>query len=464
MKHTMLICAPFSSRSGYGNHARDLFYSLDKMNKFEIKCLDVNWGECPRNALVEDTEFNKNLISTFIHQQDIGKWLNNRQLDFYMDIRIPNEFQQYAKFNIGVTAGIETNAVSQKWIESCNKMDLIIVPSEHSKAGFVNSIYDKIQQMPDGKQQKVGELKLEKPMEVLFEGADDKIWKPLKATEIEENFYNEINDLVKENFAFLFVGQWCKGGYGEDRKDIGRMLKLFYESFANMNNAPAMILKTSGAGFSIMDREDCIKKIKLIQSQFPSDLKLPNVYLVHGDLKEEELNYLYNHPKVKSLVNLTHGEGFGRPMLEATMTGLPVMASGWSGQMDFLDRNQSVLIGGELKQVPKSVVWKDIIIPQSQWYNVDEASVVKAFKHIHKNNLQVKKNAKQLMETNRKKFTLDKMTEKFSEIMTKITDSIPQQVPMSLPKLKKKSDEKPVETPKVTLPKLKKLSQEAANG
>ena len=463
MKHTMLICAPMSSRSGYGNHARDIFYSMDNLGKFDIKVLDVNWGECPRNALDEDTPFNNKLKSCFAQPQELGSWLNNRQLDFYVDIRIPNEFQQNAKFNIGVTAGIESNAVSQAWIDGCNKMDLVIVPSEHSKNGFINSFYDKIQTLPDGKQQKIGELKLEKPIEVLFEGSDENIWKPLKATDIEENFYNKINDMVKENFAFLFVGQWCKGGYGEDRKDIGRMLKLFYETFANKKNAPAMILKTSGAGFSIIDREDCIKKIKMIKDQFPKDVKLPSVYLLHGDLKEEELNYLYNHPKVKSLVSLTHGEGFGRPLLEATMTGLPVMATGWSGHMDFLSPDLSILMKGELGRIPKSVVWKDILVPESSWFNVDEKSVVKAFKHIHTNHLQVRKNAKKLMDINRDKFTLDRMTEKLGEIMDKITEKIPQQVSMSLPKLKKKGEK--VEQPKVTLPKLKKLSQqEAVNG
>ena len=139
VKKTMLICAPLSSRSGYGNHARDLFYSFDDLDKFEIKCLDVRWGECPRDALKEDTEFNKKLQSTFIHPNQLQQWLNNRGLDFYVDIRIPNEFQQVGKFNIGITAGVETTGVSQNWIESCNKMDLVIVPSEHSKSGFVNT-------------------------------------------------------------------------------------------------------------------------------------------------------------------------------------------------------------------------------------------------------------------------------------------------------------------------------------
>ena len=103
----------------------------------------------------------------------------DKQPDVYVDIRIPNEFQTYGKVNIGITAGIETTAVSNNWIEGCNKMDLVIVPSEHSKNGFINIIYEKIQNYQMVKQQKVGELKLEKPIEVLFEGVDENLFKPI---------------------------------------------------------------------------------------------------------------------------------------------------------------------------------------------------------------------------------------------------------------------------------------------
>ena len=157
----------------------------------------------------------------------------DRQPDIYVDIRIPNEFQQIGKFNIGITAGIETNAVSQKWLEGCNKMNLVIVPSVHSKDGFVNTHYDKIKNTPDGKQEKIGELKLEKPMEVVFEGSDEDIYKPLTKDEIDIDFFDMLNDKVPEKFAFLSVGQWTKGGYGEDRKDVARLIKVFYEAFAN---------------------------------------------------------------------------------------------------------------------------------------------------------------------------------------------------------------------------------------
>ena len=445
MKKIMLICAPVSSRSGYGDHARDLVRSFLQHDKYDIKIWDVNWGETPRDALNKKTD--SEIINHILKEPKIEK-----TPDVYVDIRIPNEFQTHGKVNIGITAGIETTAVSNAWIEGCNKMDLVIVPSEHSKKGFVEALYEKMQQLPDGKQQKIGELRLEKPIKVLFEGSDENIFKPI------DNSSLDLVDDIKEDFAFLHVGLWGKGRFGEDRKDISKLVKVFYESFANKKKQPALILKTAGATFSIMDREECLRKINNIKSKFPEDWNLPNVYLLHGSLSTEEMNKLYNHPKVKTFISFTHGEGYGRPLQEATMVGLPVIASGWSGQMGFLSQTDSMLLGGELVQVPKSQVWKDIIVPESQWFNVNETQAYKAMNHCFQNYEKTKERALNLMKINRDKFTLDKMTEKLDEIVTPYIDKVPTQVGLQLPKLKKVGDSK---LPKIKLPKLKKATDEA---
>ena len=445
MKKLMLICAPVSSRSGYGDHARDLVRSFLDLNKFIIKIIDVPWGETPRNGL--DGELDKNIIECLLPEPKL-----NQQPDVYVDIRIPNEFQAFGKVNIGITAGIETTAVSNVWIEGCNKMDLVIVPSEHSKEGFVKALYEKMQNLPNGEQQKVGELRLEKPIEVLFEGVDENVFKPI------DNSSLDLVDDIKEDFAFLHVGLWGKGGYGEDRKDIGTLIKTFYESFANKKKQPALILKTSGATYSILSKKDILDKINGIKNMFPSDWKLPNVYLLHGDLTDEEMNYLYNHPKVKSFVTFTHGEGFGRPLLEATMTGLPVIATGWSGHLDFLNPVECLLLNGELKQVPKSAVWKDIVIEQSQWFHADPTFSRNSLKHSFENHEVAKRKAKSLMDKNRGKFTLNKMTDEFGVILEKYLKNVPQQVSLNLPKLKKVNQDKN----KIKLPKLKKVGKTEA--
>ena len=453
MKKLMLVCAPVTSRSGYGDHCRDLVWSFLQHDKYEIKIMDVRWGDCPRNALDKNNKNDKQILDCILPQPQL-----DRQPDIYVDIRIPNEFETHGKFNVGITAGIETDAVSAKWLEGCNKMDLVIVPSEHSKFGFVNSVYDKVQNMPDSSQQKVGEHKLEKPIEVLFEGADEEIYKSLKKDELDINIYDLIEDTIPEKFAFLFLGQWTKGGYGEDRKDIAKLIKIFYETFANKKKQPALLLKTNGATYSILDREETLRKINDVKSMFPLDWDLPNVYLLHGDFTNDEMNSLYNHPKIKAMVSLTHGEGFGRPLLEATMTGLSVITSAWSGHVDFINGEKAILISGELQQVPKSAAWKDIVIPESKWFNVDEGTVYKALNYAFQNVHEMKNKGESLMHENREKFTLNKMSEKLDEIMKQHTKDLPSQVQLKLPKLKKVNKSEP---PKIKLPKLKKVTEDA---
>ena len=445
----MLIQAPATSRSGYGDHARDVISSFMDLDEYDIKIMDVRWGDCPRNALDKDSD--KAMLDLIL---PAGPVELPGQPDVYVDIRIPNEFQQLGKINIGVTAGIETTAVSQKWLEGCNKMDLIIVPSEHSKAGFINSGYKVEQTLPNGQKQEIGDIKLEKPMESVFEGVHTDIWKSLSEEDIDVGIKDTINELVKEDFAFLLVGQWVKGGFGEDRKDIGRTIKIFYETFANMDNAPALVLKSSGATFSVIDYEATAGKIKGIKQQFINNgiTKLPNVYLLHGDLTKQELNSLYNHPKIKCMVSFTHGEGFGRPLLEASMAGLPVVASGWSGQLDFLNGEKCILVPGSLNKVPQSAVWKDIIEPHSEWFTVDEEKAARALGVVYDNYDDVKEKAISLMEENRKKFSFDAMTKKIKEVFqihNKLFES-PELTKLNLPKLKK------VDVP--SIPKVEKPS------
>ena len=186
-----------------------------------------------------------------------------------------------------------------------------------------------------------------------------------------------------------------------------------------------------------MDKEECLSKINQVKSMFPKDWTLPNVYLLHGDMTDEEMNKLYNHPKVKSFVTFTHGEGFGRPLLEATMTGLPIIAPAWSGQLDFLKPDKSLLVPGEVSEVPKSAHWENIIIPESKWFYIDKNISYKAFTLMFEENEKYQEKAKEHQLENSKLFTLNKMTDKLGEIMEKYVNNLPSQVELKLPKLKK---------------------------
>ena len=453
MKKIVVMCAPFSTRSGYGDHARSIYYSIMDRDDIDIKCLDVRWGTTPRNHLNPEVPRHKKLLDCFVDPEQL-----KQQPDVYIDIRIPNEFANPGKFNIGITAGVETDVVSPEFLAGMNNMNLNIVPSTFTADTFKKCTYDQVEDMPGGQKQKTGDVKLDKPIEVLFEGVDTDVYYPMDKYKIKSDFTNELTELIKEDFAYLHVGQWTKGAFGEDRKNIPLMIKCFFETFSNMSNPPALVLKVSGANFSVLDKHQTVKGLNTIKEKFSQVESLPNVYLIHGDLTIQEMAILYNHPKIRAFITCTHGEGFGRPMLEASCCDLPVIASKWSGHMDFLTDSDSLLINGFLKEVPKSALWKPIIVEPGKWFNVNETDVKRKLRTFYKKHKLIDRKAKRLGKNNRRKYSLNEMAKKFNKILDDVLVSIPSPVNLKLPKLKKVGSEKSKSQTTIKLPKLKKVT------
>jgi len=436
-----LVTAPVATRSGYGAHSRDICRALIKLDRYDVKIWPVRWGNTPMNALHIDDPNDKIIIDRLLQSPELPN-----QPEIHIHIVIPNEFSPVAKYNIGITAGLETTACPPPWIEGMNRMNLNIVPSKFVK-GTLDSISFDVQ---DEKTKQIkGVLKNEKPIEVLFEGVDTSIYK--KTREFSKSLVDEMNK-IDETFNFLYVGHWLQGGLGKDRKDTGMLVKVFCETFKNMKRKPGLIMKTSGAGFSVLDRENLLKKIKDVKDTVRGDL--PNIYLLHGDFMDEEMNELYNHPKVKAHVSLTHGEGFGRPLLEATISEKPVIASNWSGHVDFLKKPNAVLIGGSLQNIERGSFPDDFFIEGSQWFTVNYQEAAAVMKNMYKGYRKYTLGAKKLATYNRIKFSLDEMTKQFGKILDKYVPEFPQEVKLQLPKLKKVGS---AELPKIKLPKLKKV-------
>ena len=455
MKRLVVMIAPFNTRSGYGDHARSLFYSIMDREDMEIKCVDTKWGATPRNHLRPEVPRHKKLLDTFVNPEQ----LQQRQIDILIDIRIPNEFSQGAKINIGVTAGVETDVVSPEFLDGMNKMNLNIVPSRFTADTFNRCVFDRMEDLPNGQKRKAGEVKNEKPLHVLFEGVDTDKYYPKDKYQTKKDdpiLYDELDKLIKEDYALLHVGQWGQQPFGEDRKNIGVLIKSFLKAFSNIPNAPALVLKTNGANFSVLDRHDIKKRINQVKDMFEG-VDIPNIYLIHGDYTIEEMSTLYNHPKIGAFITCTHGEGFGRPMLEATCCDLPVIASKWSGHMDFLTDSESVFIDGFLKPVPKSSLWPPIIVEPSRWFVVNEAAVVRKIRTFHKKRKLIQKKASRLGKKNRREFSLKAMATEFNKLIDEVLKSIPQSVSLNLPKLKK-PDETSNQSPTLKLPKLKKVT------
>jgi len=429
-KPTFVISCPIQTYSGYGARSRDIVKALIELDKYDVKILPQRWGNTPMNFIDTNPEWE------FLNQYILQNPQMPSQPDIWCQITVPNEFQPIGKYNIGITAGIESTLAPGDWVEGCNRMNVILGSSKHSIEVLKNSKFEK---RDNNTQQIVGKIEWNVDSEVLFEGANTEVYKPVKSTFELPN--------IKENFAYLFVGHWIGNGpIGEDRKNISLLVKGFYETFKNKNNPPALILKTSTVGSSYTDRNDIIKRIQAIKSTVKAS-KFPNIYLLHGEFSDTEMNEIYNHPKVKAMVSLTKGEGFGRPLLEFSLTNKPIITTGWSGHTDYLNPEFTTLLKGNLTKVHPSIA-NNMLLADAEWFSVDYSQLGYYLKDMFENYKNYTDKGKRQGYHSRTNFSFDKMKEKLDEILTVKVPEFPKQIQLQLPKLKK-----------IELPKLTKIEQ-----
>jgi len=429
-KPLFFISCPIDTYSGYGARSRDLVKAIIATDKYDVKVIPQMWGNTPWGFINDNPEWG------FLNQHIFNQPQLPKQPEVWMQITIPSEFQPIGKYNIGVTAGIETTLSPGDWIEGCNRMNLVLTSSEHSKETFIKTVLQKVDQRTN---QPIGEAKIEKPIEVLFEGADTEIYKPLDKVDS----FPEITS-IKEKFAFLFVGHWINGDLGEDRKNVGLLVKAFYEIFKNKKDKPALILKTSQMGSSYLDRDEILRKIDLIKKSINSK-DLPNIYVLHGEFTDVEMNELYNHSKVKVMINLTKGEGYGRPLLEFSLTKKPIITTNWSGHTDFLNPEFNTMLPGKLTDVHPSAA-NQWLLKESQWFSVDIGHAGTSIKDIFEDYKKYLDGAKRQAHRSKTEFSWDKMKDKVDELFTKYIPEFPKQIQLKLPQLKK-----------IELPKLQKV-------
>jgi glycosyltransferase involved in cell wall biosynthesis len=430
MKPLFVISCPIDTYSGYGARSRDLAKAIIQTDKYDVKILPQRWGGTPWNFIQENPEWE------FLRNHILSEPKLTKQPEIWVQITIPNEFQPMGKYNIGITAGIETNAPNGSWIEGCNKMNLVITSSEFAKKTFEDAKFE----IKNQQQQTTGQLTLKTPIEVIFEGANTDVYKVLDI--IPKNELTNTLSSIPEQFAYLFVGHWMQGEFGEDRKNVGLLVKAFFETFKNKAKKPSLILKTSGAGCSYMDRDEILKKIEKIKKSCSSS-NLPNVYLLHGEFTDGEMNELYNHSKIKAMVSLTKGEGFGRPLLEFSLSKKPIMATNWSAHTEFLSSDFTTLMSGDLRPVHQSVV-NEWFIKEAQWFNVNTGEVGKYLKDIFENYKPYKEKANRQAYRSRTKFSWGKMVDQVDAVLTTRIPEFPKEIKLELPKFQ--------------LPKLEKIN------
>lgn len=421
MKQYIVLYGAVDTSSGYGARARDIAKVLIDSNKYDVSIISCPWGTTPKGFLDAANKDHKNILDRII----TGNL--TRQPDIFIMNSVPNEMQKWGKYNLLITAGIETTVCDMSWIEGCNRADLVLVSSTHAKSVFENS---KFEERNSTNNALIRKIELNTKIDVLFEGVNTNIYKHLDTYDTLENI-NVVLDGIEEDFCFLFCGHWLKGDLGQDRKDVGGLIKTFLETFKSVAKPPALILKTSGGSYSLMDKEEIVSKIEQIREHVGDDL--PNIYLLHGELIDDEVNILYNHSKVKAMVSFTKGEGFGRPLLEFTTSQKPVIASNWSGQLDFLSKEYSVLLPGVLTLIHRSAQQPNMLIENSSWFSVNYKLASKLLEDVWKSYKKYLDLSIKQTEVSITKFNLDEMS---SKLITILDTNVPQLLELKLPTIK----------------------------
>lgn len=403
-KIKVLIRGPALSASGYGEHCRFLMRSLKKDPRLELYLDNINWGSLgyepkhseERKEIYDLSNKTRQLLAS-----------GQSKFDATVQVTIPNEFKRYAEINIGVTAGIEVDRISPKWIELCQQMDKIITISEHSKNGLSKTVAEVLDKQT-GQQ---SDVRITKPISVV----------PYPVT-IREPKEMDLN--LSTSFNFLLMAL-----IGE-RKNIPNTIKWFVEEFHDDEDI-GLVVKTALRNGSTIDRMFTSDTISQILSSFPN--RKCKIYLLHGRLTEEEKSYLYTHESIKAMVSLSHGEGFGLPLFEAAAHALPVVAPNWSGQVDFLNhdvldkkgktKNKSLFTKVDyiLAPVQESSEWKEVIEKGSRWCYPKENSYKMKIREVYKNYGMKKSIAKKLQNIILEKYETEKIHTLFlNEVMEKI--------------------------------------------
>lgn len=378
--------SPISSRSGYGDCAREFGEFLLERHGTDISFMSTRWGDSGLSELDTKSEFNQRIRDRLITQP-------TGDVDVLYQMSLPNEFNPLGRVNVGLTAGLEFLGWSDEFIKGCNRMDKIIVPSQFTKDAMLNTEYNS--------------TKCTTNVDVVFEGVGD-LYTNSSETEISD-IHSDISD-ISESFLFLAMGIWTPNN---DRKNILTTVKAFQRSFTT-NEDVALVLKINGPKYNTSDIGNILNEIETVNNAYKNP---KSVYIVYGNLTPTEICGLYKHPKIKCMVSLTHGEGFGRPLLEASVTGLPIIASKWSGHLDFLPKKFCQLVPGKINTISEPNPYKT---NKSLWFYPDESIASKFMVDCVERYDIFKKRASQLATENLKKYNKVEMFKLYESALNNI--------------------------------------------
>tara|TARA_B100001094_G_C18195434_1_gene810447 strand:+ start:5060 stop:6295 length:1236 start_codon:yes stop_codon:yes gene_type:complete len=394
MKKKIVLRAPVLTRSGYGEQSRFALRALrSREDLFDIYIHPIEWG---KTSWVCENDEERQWIDSVV-EKTVNYIQNNGTFDLSLQVTIPNEWERIAPYNVGFTAGIETTKVAHEWIQKGNEMDSIIVVSNHSKDTYQDTTYEAV----DNRTNERVELKLNVPIAAV--NYPVKQYDNLTALEID----------LEHEFNFVTVAQMGP------RKNLENTIRWFMEEFKD--DEVGLVVKTNVAKNCQLDRE-------IVHGRLLSITRDPNyadrkckVYLLHGDLTDKEMHEIYLHPKIKAMVTLPHGEGFGLPLYEAAYTGVPIITTAWSGQLDFLvdekGENQFYDVSFDLMPVPEQILWEGVIVKGSMWAFPREASAKNKMRQCYNDVSNSKDSSCEYAAELKERFSNEKMYSLFIDAM-----------------------------------------------
>lgn len=354
---TVLFSAPVLTQSGYGVHSQQVaqyLLNLEKRGKIKLIVQAVPWGDTPWHVNPD----NKNgLVGEIMkHTTPIR---GDEKIDVSIQLKLPNEWNPtLGAFNVGITAGVETDRCNPEWVAACNKMQMLVVPSNHTLQTIKNSgnlFTTKVHVVPEA-----------------FPSA------------FLNNEVQNIDLGLETNFNFLVFGQLTGNNPENDRKNIFYTLKWLCESFQSESDV-GIVVKTNGGKNTKMDRNVIKNVFTTLVNEIKPNGKGPKIYLVHGDMNDVEIYSMLKNPLIKCLVSLTRGEGFGLPLLEAAACGLPVVATNWSAHTEFLNLGKYISVDSKLTEIHSSRVDNNIFVQGAKWAQPSEECFKRKIKKLHAN-------------------------------------------------------------------------------
>ena len=390
----VLLRAPLLTNSGYGVHSRQVFEWLYEREDVDLIVECLQWG---RTSWILNEDSENGLIGKIM---SCSKPYGEGEVDISFQVQLPDEWDEnLAKFNIGVTALVETDRCSRAWVDKCNKMDHVVVPSTFTKNVLKRSGV------------------VVKPVTVIPEWYNRKL---MNKSDISKTLNDERFGEIDSDFNILMIGTLTSQIPEDDRKNLVNTIKWLSEEFADCKDV-SIVLKTNFGKGTTADRRMCVKYLEKLKKTL-NLTSFPKIKLLHGNMTPLEIASLFNHHRVKMYVTGTRGEGYGLPLIEAAVAGVPIVATGWSGHLQFLDKENFGCVDYSLTEISDSRVDNRVFEKGFRWANPDEKSFKKEVRKVYEDYETASRKARQMMKRVRVDFSSFEIKKQYDKLFEGVVE------------------------------------------